>query len=79
MDIQTRKLNIIAYLAQLQDESLIQKIEKYIVNNSEKIKSADKKPMTIQELLDRIEKSEMDFKEGRVYSQDELENLSATW
>jgi hypothetical protein len=35
--------------------------------------------MTIQELLDRIEKSEMDFKEGRVYSQDELENLSATW
>jgi hypothetical protein len=79
MDIQTRKLNIIAYLAQLQDESLIQKIEKYIINSSEKIKSADKKPMTIQELLDRIEKSEMDFKEGRVYSQDELENLSATW
>lgn len=79
MDIQTRKLNIIAYLAQLQDESLIQKIEKYIINSSEKINSADKKPMTIQELLDRIEKSEMDFKEGRVYSQDELENLSATW
>lgn len=79
MDIQTRKLNIIAYLAQLQDESLIQKIEKYIINSSEKINSADKKPMTIKELLDRIEKSEMDFKEGRVYSQDELENLSATW
>ncbi len=79
MDIQTRKLNIIAYLAQLKDESLIQKIEKYIISSSEKINSADKKPMTIQELLDRIEKSEMDFKEGRVYSQDELENLSATW
>jgi hypothetical protein len=79
MDIQTRKLNIIAYLAQLQDETLIQKIEKYIINNSEKINSADKKPMTIQELLDRIEKSEMDFKEGRIYSQDELEKPSATW
>jgi hypothetical protein len=79
MDIQTRKLNIIAYLAQLQDETLIQKIEKYIINNSEKISSADKKPMTIQELLDRIEKSEKDYEQGRVISQDELENLSATW
>ncbi len=79
MDIQTRKLNIIAYLAQLQDETLIQKIEKYIINSSEKINSADKKPMTIQELLDRIEKSEMDYKEGRVISQDELEKLSANW
>lgn len=79
MDIQTRKLNIIAYLAQLQDETLIQKIEKYIINSSEKINSADKKPMTIQELLDRIEKSEKDYEQGRVISQDELENLSATW
>jgi hypothetical protein len=79
MDIQTRKLNIIAYLAQLQDETLIQKIEKYIINSSEKINSAGQKPMTIQELLDRIEKSEKDYEQGRVISQDELENLSATW
>jgi len=31
MDIQTRKLNIISYIAQLKDESFINKIEKYIL------------------------------------------------
>ena len=30
MDLQTRKLNLITYLAQLQDENFFEKIEKYI-------------------------------------------------
>lgn len=79
MDIQTRKLNIIAYLAQLEDETLIQKIEKYILNSSDKVKAIKYKPMTVQDLINRIEKSEQDFKEGRTVSQDELEKFSANW
>ncbi|NBC58666.1 MAG: hypothetical protein GVY05_10350 [Bacteroidetes bacterium] len=77
MDLQTRKLNLISYLAQLQDEKFFEGIEKYIINKKEK--EYDFKPFTVDELIDRIEKSEKDFKNGNFKTQDELEQLSANW
>ena len=77
MDLQTRKLNLISYLAQLQDEKFFERIEKYIINKQEK--EYDFKPFTVDELIDRIEKSEKDFKNGNFKTQDELEQLSANW
>jgi 1,4-dihydroxy-2-naphthoyl-CoA synthase len=77
MDIQTRKLNLISYLAQLQDEKFLERIEKYIINKQEK--EYDFKPFTVDELINRIEKSERDFKNGNFKTQDELEQLSANW
>jgi len=77
MDLQTRKLNLISYLAQLQDEKFFEGIEKYIINKQEK--EYDFKPFTVDELIDRIEKSEKDFKNGNFKTQDELEQLSANW
>ncbi|HUH25780.1 MAG TPA: hypothetical protein VLY87_04085 [Flavobacterium sp.] len=77
MDLQTRKLNLIAYLAQLQDEIFFEKIEKYI------LKKADKdvllKSFTMEELINRIEESEQDFKNGRFKSQEDLEKISSNW
>ena len=35
MDLQSRKLNLISYLAQLQDEKFIDKIEKFILKKKE--------------------------------------------
>lgn len=77
MDLQTRKLNLISYLAQLQDEKSIEIIEKFILRKKEN--EPDFKPFTVEELIQRIEKSENDFKNGNIKTQDELEQLSANW
>lgn len=77
MDLQTRKLNLISYLAQLQDEKFIEKIEKFILRKQEN--EVDFKPFTVDELIRRIEQSENDFKNGKFKTQDELERLSAKW
>lgn len=77
MDLQTRKLNLISYLAQLQDEIFIERIEKFILTKQET--EADFKPFTIEELIQRIEQSENDFKNRNFKTQEELERLSANW
>ena len=78
MDLQTRKLNLITYLAQVQDEFFFEKIESYILRKS-KEKNLEFKPFTTDELLKRIEKSEQDFENGRFKTQDELEKISENW
>lgn len=77
MDLQTRKLNLISYLAQLQDEKFIDRIEKFILRKQES--NTDFEPFTINELIDRIQQSESAFKIGSFKSQEELEKLSAKW
>ena len=78
MDLQTRKLNLIAYLAQIQDENFFSKIENFILSKS---KTDDEiiYPFTAEELLNRIQKSEDDLKNGKFKSQDELEKISKNW
>jgi len=78
MDLQTRKLNLISYLAQIQDEKVIRQLENQILNQAQG-DSYSMEPFTIQELLKRIEKSEDDFKSGKFKTQDELEKVSASW
>jgi len=65
MDLQTRKLNLITYLAQVQDEVLLEKLESYILKNEGEFHS-ELKPFTIEELVNRIKKSELDYKEGKI-------------
>ena len=77
MDLQTRKLNLISYLAQLQDENFIDRIEKFILRKQES--GSDMKPFTIDELIDRIQQSENDYKMGNIKSHEELEKLSENW
>ncbi len=78
MDFQTRKLNLITYLAQIKDEILFDKLENYILK-TETEHNPDLKPFTIEELINRIKKSELDFKNGRFKSQEDLEKISANW
>ncbi|WP_294215256.1 hypothetical protein [uncultured Chryseobacterium sp.] len=79
MDLQTRKLHLITYLAQLQDELFFDKIEKYVFSKSEKEDCSELAPFTIENLISRIERSEEDFKNGQFKTQEDLENLSANW
>ena len=78
MDLQTRKLNLITYLAQIKDELFFDKLENYILNR-EIENNPDLKPFTIEELVSRIEESELDFKNGKFKSQEDLEKSSANW
>lgn len=78
MDLQTRKLNLITYLAQMKDEVFFDKLENFILKREAKL-DPDLKPLTVEELMNRIEKSELDFKNGNIKSQEDLEQLSANW
>lgn len=78
MDLQTRKLNLITYLAQLQDENFFEKIENYILRKS-KEKTEEFRQFSVEELISRIEISEKDYKNGNVKNQEDLEKISANW
>lgn len=78
MDLQTRKLNVIEYIAGLEDEIILNKIEIAIFEN--KVRSERKlKPFTQKQLLDRAEKSNRDYTAGKYKSQETLEKESESW
>jgi len=79
MDLQTRKLNLISYLAQIQDESFFDKIEKFVLKKKSATPDSDFNPFTVEELISRIEQSERDIEKGLFKSQDELDKISSGW
>lgn len=78
MDLQTRKLNIIAYLAQMQDEDFFRKIEHLILGQSKEA-TEELRPFTVEELVLRLEKSEEDYRNGDFKTQEEIEEISSNW
>lgn len=78
MDLQTRKLNLITYLAQIHDESFLKNWKLYFKKTS-RWKDPDIKPFTVDELINRIEKSEQDFQHEEFETQEELEKKSSNW
>ena len=78
MDLQTRKLNLITYLAQMQDENFFEKIENYILRKS-KEKTEELRQFSVEELISRIEISEQDYKNGNFKTQEDLEKITANW
>ncbi|WP_346985655.1 hypothetical protein [Chryseobacterium sp. POE27] len=77
MDIQTRKLNLITYLAQLQDESFFEKIEEYILSKLEK--EDHTRPFSIEELNKRIDQSLEDSKNDRIIESNDLLSEIKQW
>lgn len=77
MDIQTRKLNLITYLAQLQDESFFEKIEEYILSKLEK--EDHTKPFSVEELNKRIDQSLEDSKNDKVIESNDLLSEIKQW
>jgi len=78
MDLQTRKLNVIEYIAGLQDESIFDKIELAISEN--KVRNERKlRPFTQKQLLARAEKSDREYQTGKFKTQDVLEKESESW
>ncbi len=78
MDIATRKINLISFLAQLQDEIFLEKLENMILKE-ENIILKNRTSLTEEELLLRIKKSESDYANGRYKTQEELNIISSDW
>lgn len=72
MDLQTRKLNAIEYLIGLEDEQILSRIESII-------SEPKRKKYTEEELIQRAEEANEDYKSGRYRSQEELEEDSKKW
>ncbi|SEN08260.1 hypothetical protein SAMN05421856_11441 [Chryseobacterium taichungense] len=77
MDIQTRKLNLITYLAQLQDERFFNEIEEYILSKVEK--EDHTRPFSIEELNKRIDQSLEDSKNDRIIESNDLLSEIKQW
>ena len=78
MDLQTRKLNAIEYIAGLKDENILNKIELTIFEN--KVRNEHKlKPFTQKQLIERATKSEKDYLSGKYKTQEALEKESESW
>ena len=66
MDLPTNKLNLIPYLAQIKDEIFFDKLENYILEREAKL-NPELKPITVQELINKIKMSELDFEDAVQY------------
>jgi hypothetical protein len=78
MDLTTRKLNAIEYIAGLKDENAFNKIEMVILES--KVRNRRKlKPLTEKQLLSRAEKSNKDYRTGKFKTQETLEKESENW
>ncbi|WP_374460493.1 hypothetical protein [Chryseobacterium taeanense] len=72
MDIQTRKLNFIQDFLKLQSEEAIAQFEK-LMKNTKSVDAKNKlQPFTVDELNERISKSEEDFENGKFKTTSEL-------
>jgi hypothetical protein len=73
MDIAVKKVELIEWLARLQDEKLIQRIETLRKSSIQDLYE-QQMPKTREALQAKLNQSEKDINEGKVYSQEEVEN-----
>jgi hypothetical protein len=78
MNLQTRKLNVIEYLINLQDDKIFSMIESAIFE-SKKQETKKAKSLTQKNLIERAKRSNEDYKAGRVKIQKQIEKESENW
>jgi hypothetical protein len=73
MDIAVKKIELIEWLARLQDEKLIQRIET-LKKGLIKELYEQRMPKSVEELETKLNRSEEAISAGRVHSQEEVES-----
>ncbi len=66
MDLQTRKISFVQEFLSIQSEEVISRLEKYLKKEKTAMEEKAFKPMTIEELNRRIDRSEQDSINGRL-------------
>ena len=78
MDLTTRKLNAIEYIAGLKDENAFNNIEMAILESKAR-HERKLKPLTEKQLLSRAEKANKDYHTGKYKTQAIVEKESENW
>ena len=79
MDVAIKKVELIEWLARVQDKAVIKKIESLKNQSIKESYEAKLKPMSSKAYKAMLEKSEEDYRQGRVISQAALEKESESW
>ncbi|MDX9908431.1 MAG: hypothetical protein RBS23_03135 [Mariniphaga sp.] len=79
MNIQARKLNLIEEFLRISDESIIEKLESFIMTEKKKQYERDLKPMSLKEFHEMIDQAKQDKANGRVISHEELKKRVKSW
>ena len=72
MDLQSRKIEFIQEFLKLESESAISRLEKLLRKENTATTSVESKSLSKEELNNRIEQSEADFKNNRFKTTDDL-------
>ena len=72
MDVTTLKYSIIERLIRTNDEKLLERVAKLMKSVPVDYPTNELKPMSVEELNERIEESRRDVAAGRVYSTQEM-------
>jgi len=75
MNLQIRKLNFIEEYLRITNENILDVLETVLKKEKTKAISAQIKPMTLQDLQIKLDRSEQDIKNGKIYSQEEIEQI----
>lgn len=79
MDLPTRKIEFVQEFLQIQSEEIIKKLESILKKENSSIDDEYFKPMSIEELNNRIDKSMDDSQNGRLVSADDLKAKMQKW
>lgn len=72
MTLEARKIRFIQQFLKIENEGVIKRLEKLLSDEPSSVDEASFKPMTLQELEQRIAQSEADIAAGRHFSSSEL-------
>jgi hypothetical protein len=79
MDLQSRKIGFVQEFLKLQSEEVISQLEKILRKETKTSFDEELKPMSVQELNDRIDKSMEDSKNGRLIKASDLKAKIDKW
>ncbi len=79
MDIQTKKLHFVQEFLRLNDENLINKLNKLLKSERKKKLDSERRKLSKKEFNDMIDNAESDSKNGRLSSAEEFRNEIDSW
>jgi hypothetical protein len=79
MDLQARKIEFIREFLTIQSEDIVLRLEKLLKSEQSKIESEILKPFSMDEFNDRINKSMLDSKAGKLTENEDLLAETQKW
>ena len=79
MNIAVKKVELIEWLATIQDQALLEKVESLKRQAVSESYEASAKPMSAKQYEEILDRAERDYHQGKHMSQEDIEKESETW